>query len=165
MSSDFFIFKSDNVRQTRSLAKKLSKILKNGDRIALYGSLGAGKSEFARTIIKNLTPGKTNIPSPTFTLVQPYSTRLGTIYHIDLYRLNSASELYDIGIPDIFFQGISLIEWPQIAQVFLSSSTLNIYFKAQGEHEREIKLEVSNAWKERLAPLTKLPNLEVFYEK
>ncbi|MDR1032244.1 MAG: tRNA (adenosine(37)-N6)-threonylcarbamoyltransferase complex ATPase subunit type 1 TsaE [Holosporales bacterium] len=154
MPGDTLNFKSTNVQQTWALAERLAAVLKSGDCLALYGNLGVGKSEFARGIIQTLNKNQTSIPSPTFNLIKPYQTRIGTVFHIDLYRLNSESELFELGFPDILSQGVCIIEWPQLAEALLPKDTLRIYFEILGD-EREIKLESNTFWRQRLSPVGK----------
>ena len=78
----------------------------------LEGELGAGKTTFARGFLKALGhPGR--VPSPTYTLIEPYSLAARTIYHIDLYRIRAPRELADLGLSELLAPGVvALIEWP-----------------------------------------------------
>lgn len=101
-----------NEQETKHLAEKMATIAKKGDVFALFGTLGAGKSTFSRYFIQHLTYAE-DVPSPTFTLVQMYETNHFEIYHYDMYRLKTEQEAYELGIEDAFYQGVSLIEWPE----------------------------------------------------
>lgn len=99
---------------TRRLAAELAPTLHPGDVVALRGELGAGKSELARAILQTL--GVTgDVPSPTFTLVQLYDIDGRLMTHFDLYRLNTESELEELGWDDALADGIALVEWPERA--------------------------------------------------
>lgn len=98
---------------TKLIAEELAKKSNVGDVFYLKGDLGTGKSTFARFFIQFLCGEETIVPSPTFTLVQEYECKKGSLYHFDLYRLKDPEEAYELGIEDSFFQGISLIEWPE----------------------------------------------------
>ena len=104
---------SHNIGDTIACAARLAQNVRVGDVIALYGTLGAGKTEFCRGFIQALTTPKTEVPSPTFTLLQIYDTPHFPVYHFDMYRLKSPTEAYEIGIEDAFAEGVSLIEWPE----------------------------------------------------
>ena len=101
----------NNVDETRAWAKNFAIMLHAPVTVALHGDLGMGKSEIARTIIQTLRGANTVVPSPTFTIVQSYDG----ISHFDLYRINDASELTEIGLPYAIANDITLIEWPDIA--------------------------------------------------
>ena len=102
------------------IAKVFAQFTKNGDVILLSGRVGAGKTEFARLVIKakaiieNLDIDE--VSSPTFSLIQTYEFQCCKISHIDLYRVNSEMELFELGIPDNFFDQITLLEWPEILE-------------------------------------------------
>ena len=87
-----------------------------------------GKSEIARTIIQTLRGENTVVPSPTFTIVQSYDG----ISHFDLYRINDASELTEIGLPYAIANDITLIEWPDIAADLLPENTIHLYITEHG---------------------------------
>lgn len=94
--------------------------------IALYGSLGVGKSFFAKNFINSLQDKPTNVLSPTFNIMYSYASLKGEIYHFDLYRLKHEHELENIGFFTILKNYITLIEWPEIASKYLPNDTMKI---------------------------------------
>ena len=106
------VFISHNEKETETLAQKIADISKIGDVWALSGTLGAGKSVFARAFIQQKTNAK-EVPSPTFTLVQIYDAGGHDIFHYDLYRLQNPSEIFELGVDEAFYSAISLVEWPE----------------------------------------------------
>ncbi len=118
----------ENLDATRQFAREFACTLHAPVVVALHGDLGMGKSEIARTIIQTLRGDDTVVPSPTFTIVQSYDG----ISHFDLYRINDASELTEIGLPHAIANDITLIEWPEIAQHILPDDTIHIYITAKG---------------------------------
>lgn len=122
----------DSVEQTRAWAREFAKTLRAPVCVALHGDLGMGKSEIARTIIQTLRGDDTVVPSPTFTIVQNYDG----ISHFDLYRINDASELTEIGLPYAIANDITLIEWPDIATDILPNDTIHIYLTEHSSGRR-----------------------------
>lgn len=118
---------------TMRLGEDLAMALRPGDVLALHGDLGAGKSTLARALIRALADdGGLEVPSPTFTLVQSYDTRV-PVHHFDLYRLSSADELEELGFPDVLKDGAALIEWPERADDRLPETTITIELVHQDE--------------------------------
>jgi tRNA threonylcarbamoyladenosine biosynthesis protein TsaE len=144
---------------TRRLASFLAAQARAGDCLLLSGDLGAGKTSFARAYIQHLLPSVTEVASPTFTLVHTYDLPSGNmLWHCDLYRLQHASELQELGLDDAFTHGISLIEWPQIAAGQLPDSALSLEFsiaaQAGAEAGRRVHIQASAAsWGARLSLL------------
>jgi tRNA threonylcarbamoyl adenosine modification protein YjeE len=100
---------------TAALAHALAPVLRPGDTLLLQGQLGAGKSHFARALIRALLgPGgdMAEVPSPSFTLVQTYDTPRGEVWHADLYRLSDPQEMWELGLDMAMDEAICLIEWP-----------------------------------------------------
>ena len=142
-----------DLEKTKTVAKDLAKKSKPGDCYCLIGDLGAGKTEFARAFIRELC-GDVTVASPTFNIVLSYEFQgfrvndlttpklrnSETIYHFDLYRLNNASELEEIGLEDALEKAITLIEWPQLAENLLPANRKNIEIKIIDESTREIKI-------------------------
>lgn len=98
---------------TESLAKRIASGLQPRDVLLLYGDLGAGKTTLTRAILQALDPAITEVPSPTFTLVQTYDTPKGPVHHYDLYRIKSSDELDELGWDDALAEGITIVEWPE----------------------------------------------------
>ncbi len=111
---------------TADLARRLAPWLKAGDIVALHGDLGAGKTAFARALIRCLVGADEEVASPTFTLVQTYSGRLGPIFHFDLYRIVSPDELTEIGWDEALADGLTLVEWPDRAGALLPASRIDV---------------------------------------
>ena len=121
---------SQSEQETIMFAKKFATTLKGGEIIALWGTLGMGKTVFARGVIQALTEREEEVPSPTFTLLQTYNTPKGELFHFDFYRLKTPDEAYEIGIEDAFESGICLMEWPEKIGKLLPKRTIHVHFKA-----------------------------------
>ncbi|KQP11556.1 tRNA threonylcarbamoyladenosine biosynthesis protein TsaE [Methylobacterium sp. Leaf99] len=100
---------------TEDLGRFLAELLQPGDLVALSGGLGGGKTTLARALIRELTATPDlDVPSPTFTLIQPYEAPGGRqIVHADLYRLRSPDELVELGFDEMTEAAITLVEWPE----------------------------------------------------
>ncbi len=96
----------------------------------LSGELGAGKSTFARALIRGAGHHGA-IPSPTYTLVEPYALPLGVIYHIDLYRIGGEDELPFLGWDELD-DGFRLVEWPERAPGLAASADLALRLDYSG---------------------------------
>ena len=119
----------ENVDETRAWARDFARKLNAPCVVALHGDLGMGKSEIARTVIQTLRGADTVVPSPTFTIVQSYDG----ISHFDLYRVEDASELTEIGLEHAMENDITLIEWPEIASDMLPENTVHVYIESNGD--------------------------------
>lgn len=113
-----------------AVAARVAGRLRAEDVVLLSGDLGAGKSVFARGVIRTLAGDSALIvPSPTYTLVQSYDTSAGTVWHFDLYRLERAEEIYDIGWDAAREAGgIILVEWPEKMGMFAPERTYRLTF-------------------------------------
>jgi len=110
------LFRAGTPEATDALARRLADATEPGDTLLLSGELAAGKSHFARAFIRHaLGPGsaETDIPSPSFTLVQTYETDTGEIWHADLYRLGGPEESLELGLDEAMDTARCLIEWPE----------------------------------------------------
>lgn len=111
---------------TEAAGHELAARLNPGDLVLLRGGLGAGKSTFARAVIRTLLGDRdAEVPSPTFSLVQPYATELGPLLHADLYRLADAREADELGLFDDP-AAIVLVEWPERAPELATRATLSV---------------------------------------
>ena len=104
---------------TFNLGKKIGQRVTSGDIILLEGDLGAGKTTFTQGLAQGMGI-KEVVNSPTFVIVNEFLTGKIPLYHMDLYRMEDENQLYDIGFEEfIFGNGVSVIEWPEIAMDFL----------------------------------------------
>lgn len=133
MPKNKLIFTCKKENETVELGKKISKLCRQGDVFALQGTLGMGKSVFARAIIQNLC-GMTEVPSPTFTLVQVYDAPDFPIYHFDLYRLKSAEEIFELGIEEAMYEGVCLIEWSEKMEGYLPLKAIRVNITPDGQN-------------------------------
>lgn len=117
---------------TSSVAAKLGETLKPAETILLEGSVGAGKTHFARSLIQHILLEPEDVPSPTFTLVQIYDTLRGPLWHADLYRVCATHELEELGLTDAFDTAICLVEWPDVLGDLAPENALTLRF-APGE--------------------------------
>ncbi len=116
-------------RATQALANELAGILSAGDLLTLSGDLGAGKTTFARSLIRALT-GNPNeeTPSPTFTLMQEYQGERFPIVHADLFRLSGGEDLAELGWEEAAEQALVIVEWPERAGGALTHERIDIRF-------------------------------------
>ena len=123
---DTFISKSE--QDTINFATNYAKNLKPGNIIVLTGELGSGKTKFVQGILKYF--GLENeISSPTFTIVNEYTSSNVNIYHFDVYRLEDPDEFYAIGGEEYFEKGICLIEWGERIKDILPKPYTEIVFE------------------------------------
>jgi tRNA threonylcarbamoyladenosine biosynthesis protein TsaE len=117
-------------RATEALATRLAAAMPPstaGLTLLLRGDLGAGKSTFARALIRSLGHAGA-VPSPTYTLVEPYDLPGGMVYHVDLYRVSSEDELRYLGWTELD-EGFRIIEWPDRAPGITARADLCVEFE------------------------------------
>lgn len=129
---------------TDALAARIAAGLRAGDCVALKGDLGAGKTTLARAILRKLGVAE-HVPSPTFTLVQSYETVRGPVFHFDLYRVEDARELEELGFDEALDNGIALVEWPERARDRLPV-TLNVTLEMHPERGRSATISGETYW-------------------
>jgi tRNA threonylcarbamoyladenosine biosynthesis protein TsaE len=137
---------------TLALARQVAELARSGDTIALWGDLGSGKTVFARGFVTALT-GETEVPSPTFSLVQTYEAEGFTVSHFDLYRLDGPEDVRELGFDDALAQGLVLVEWPERLGSDLPDDRLDIRFRLVVAGGRFVRLEPHGSWVERLETL------------
>lgn len=134
-----------HVKSEESLAEPadaLADLAKTHRIMMLEGDLGAGKTALCRKLIRRLSGNaEQEVPSPTFTLVQTYTTPMGEIWHFDLYRLESPEEIYEIGWEDALSSAaLILIEWPSRMGHLLPPDGLDIHITINPDKSRTIKV-------------------------
>ena len=142
-----------NEASLTELAKLIAPHLKPGDFISLRGTLGMGKTAFARALIRQMTPDgdEIDVPSPTYTLVQQYDTPQGLISHFDLYRLDNPDEIWELGWEEALYDGICFVEWPERAKDHLPEDRLEISLmpSSDPEQSREYLFSFYGFWEAR----------------
>jgi tRNA threonylcarbamoyladenosine biosynthesis protein TsaE len=120
---------TDGEQETTDLGASFAKTkLKLGDVVALIGELGSGKTRFIKGICSGLGVSE-HVSSPSFTIVNEYTSNIGKIFHFDFYRITSPSELSEIGFDDyIYDEGICLIEWADRVKDLLPSNRYDVLF-------------------------------------
>src|SRR5271165_577297 len=140
---------------TLSFAAAQAAWLKPGDFVALSGDLGAGKTAFARGLIRALVEAPDlETPSPTFTLMQIYDAPSGPVVHADFYRLRGPLELENIGWEEAIGSAIAIVEWPEQVAAALPRDRLEInirFDRSRGPDFRMLELRGFGAMGKRLA--------------
>ncbi|MBI1213421.1 MAG: tRNA (adenosine(37)-N6)-threonylcarbamoyltransferase complex ATPase subunit type 1 TsaE [Alphaproteobacteria bacterium] len=144
----------DDEAATARFGAKLAAVLRPGDVVALSGGLGSGKTALARAVVRTFQPDE-EVPSPTFTLVQTYAAPRFQIWHVDLYRLNAAREVQELGLDEAIDEGgVLLIEWPERAGAWLPGDRLDIALSiGAGASVRRAEITAYGNWVPRLDAL------------
>ena len=133
------VFATHSADETFELGRLMGETLRPGDIILLRGDLGAGKSVLARGLARGLGID-CPMPSPTFTLMQPYEGRI-PFYHFDLYRLDDPEEFYAAGLDEYAFgSGAAVIEWPDCAELMPDDCFEVEILRGSSDDERLISL-------------------------
>ena len=123
-----------DLEATEALGARVARALRAGDVVLLEGPLGAGKSALARAILRTLTGNAAlEVPSPTYTLVQSYDTPIGSVVHFDLWRLEGAPDLAELGWDEA---DVALVEWPDRLGALRPEEALTIALAAEGDGRR-----------------------------
>ena len=134
-------FTSKSSDDTKTIGYRLGKLLRPGNVVGLYGELGSGKTIFVKGIARAFGIHERDIMSASFTIIAEYNT-VPHFNHIDLYRIEKASELEELGLWDhIGDDTVSVIEWAEKIDYALPDDTVKVRFRSLGENMREITIE------------------------
>ena len=136
-------------KDTKSLAEKFSKLIKQGDFILLSGNLGVGKTTFIKYVInflQKLNKHKiSEVTSPTFTVINEYQIKKILIKHYDLYRIKNKKELNNLGIQESIKDQITFVEWPEIIKKIKVKNSINLIFEYKKNYtERYVSIISEN---------------------
>lgn len=137
-------------RATEDLGRQLAKRLRAGDVVTLSGPLGVGKTALARAVIRSLGHGG-DVPSPSFAIVQPYEDLDPPVWHVDLYRIEEAAELEELGL-DSLSDAVLLVEWPERAGDTAWPEALQIALDFGEGTARRLTADVPPSWQHRWPP-------------
>ena len=115
-----------SLEDTDNFAKGIATTLSKGDVLALYGDLGVGKTYFTSRLCAYLGSSDT-VNSPSYLIMNEYNGKY-LIFHLDLYRLGSQDEVLELGLHELFESGITIIEWPQLAEFIMPKNTLKLFW-------------------------------------
>ncbi|MBN1157748.1 MAG: tRNA (adenosine(37)-N6)-threonylcarbamoyltransferase complex ATPase subunit type 1 TsaE [Bacteroidales bacterium] len=135
--------KIDTLGSINQAADEFLKLTKGHRKFAFYGPMGSGKTTFIKAVCHML--GAIDVvTSPSFALINEYRSKDETMfYHIDLYRIESVEELYDLGYEEYFYSdAYCFIEWPEKAEDLLPSDTVSVHMEDQGKDQRLVHVDV-----------------------
>ena len=134
--------------ETRAFGQRLAQKLHPGDVLLLLGDLGAGKSELTRGIARGLGVTE-SVTSPSFTILNVYESGRLPLYHFDWYRLESAEELFEMGMEEYLGgDGVAVVEWPTQCPEAIPECCLKVHMIPVSETERRITLERCGGFRE-----------------
>ena len=135
-------------KNTKFISKKFSDLIKKGDIVFFYGEIGVGKTTFIKYLINSLQSKKkirlTEVPSPTFNIVNEYKIDEIIINHYDLFKIKDPKELFNIGIFEDSAEKITLVEWPEII-LNKPKKIIELYFSYEDDFkQRNLKIFSEN---------------------
>lgn len=137
------IVEINGLKETEKLAKSFAKTLAGGEVILLNGDLGAGKTTFTKSVLRALGV-KSEVTSPTFTIMREYVGKKFKIYHFDMYRMTSGQEAREFGLEEYIYssddRSIVFIEWPEKIKDILNGEFLNIKISLLDENKRKFEI-------------------------
>ncbi len=126
--------------ETQALGARLAADLHPADILALYGALGAGKTQLVKGICTALGIAEAEVSSPTFTLVNEYTDGSFPVYHMDAYRIKTVDEFFEFGYEEYFYgPGLTIIEWPEHVEPLLPSEVHRLRLTHLAEGQRRIE--------------------------
>jgi len=138
-------------KATLAFGRKLARLLRPGDVVTLSGALSAGKTTLVRGLLGALGH-KGEVPSPSFAIVQPYEALDPPVWHVDLYRIENASDLEELGLDDIREVGVLIVEWPGHAGADTWPEALALSLDVADNGSRALTVEVPASWEGRWPP-------------
>lgn len=136
---------------TLAFGRKLARALRPGDVVTLSGALSAGKTTLVRGLLKTLGH-QGEVPSPSFAIVQPYEQLLPPVWHVDLYRIENAIDLDELGLEDIAGRGVLIVEWPEHGGSDAWPQALALSLEVMEDGVRALTARVPAAWEGRWPP-------------
>lgn len=139
-------FQTHSADETTDLGRRLAPELKPGSIVLLRGDLGAGKTTMVKGIAEGFQAARAeDVTSPTFTLIHEYRGPKVTLYHIDLYRIDTQRELDTLALDDLMTpQSILLIEWGEKFQRFAKERDVEIAIEQKGADDRVITIQTQH---------------------
>jgi len=130
--------------ETGAAGRELAAVLTPGSVVLLFGDLGAGKTAFVRGMAEGLGVDPGDVSSPTFTLLQEYRGGRLPLFHADLYRVNDAREVDELGLEELAADGVLAIEWSEKLPR-TPAQAIRVSIKDAGQERRSVTIEMQNA--------------------
>lgn len=141
MSTPSIVVNTHSPEETELVGETLAKTLSPSAVVALFGELGAGKTAFVRGLARGLGVAE-RVTSPTFTIVNEYTSGRLPLFHFDMYRLKSADELFDIGWEDYLARaGVCVVEWSENVPDAFDGTETRVTIEKDSDTDRKITLE------------------------
>jgi tRNA threonylcarbamoyladenosine biosynthesis protein TsaE len=140
-----------SAEETIALGREIASTLKNARMVILRGDLGAGKTTLVKGIAEGLeAASRDDITSPTFTLIHEFRGPDVTLYHVDLYRIETERELQTLGLDELFGEpgNLVLLEWGEKFPRFQRERDVEIAIERRGEQGRRIRLDFANTFED-----------------
>jgi tRNA threonylcarbamoyladenosine biosynthesis protein TsaE len=135
------IHQSNSVQRTESIAADLAATLTGGQCIALYGDLGAGKTQFVRGLLSGLGGNPRSVSSPTYVLLNVYESGRLPLYHLDAYRVHGAGDFEAIGFTELLEQnGIVVVEWAERIIPLLPRQRIEVRIESLAPTHRSVRI-------------------------
>ena len=134
-------------RETDGLGARIAGVLRPGDVVTLSGPLGVGKTALARGILAALGH-QGDVPSPSFAIVQPYEELEPPVWHVDLFRIENAGELDELGLESAA-DGVLIVEWPEKAASMAWPQALGLNLEFDEGGARRLTAKVPPSWQSR----------------
>jgi tRNA threonylcarbamoyladenosine biosynthesis protein TsaE len=134
---------SHSVRDTEAIAASLARSLRGGECLALYGDLGAGKTQFTRGLVAGLGGDPHAVSSPTFVLLNVYDGGRLKVFHLDAYRVAGPDDFDAIGFAELLDQGgVVVVEWPARVEALLpAEQRINVRLTTLSPKSRRVAIE------------------------
>jgi tRNA threonylcarbamoyladenosine biosynthesis protein TsaE len=136
------IHHSNSVEQTEAIAAELARSLHGGECVALYGDLGAGKTQFVLGLLRGVDGNTHAVSSPTFVLLNVYDSGRLKVFHLDAYRIHGPEDFEAIGFNELLEQGgVVVVEWAERVERLLPRQRINVKISATGEDRRNLDID------------------------
>ncbi len=134
------VYRTESEEETIALGREIARSLPQSCVVLLIGNLGAGKTTLAKGIVEGLGAASAeDVASPTFTLIHEYS---GNVYHVDLYRLDSAGQVAALGLEELLEgEAVTLVEWGERFPEMMPDKRVEIRIARTGDDTREFRID------------------------
>jgi tRNA threonylcarbamoyladenosine biosynthesis protein TsaE len=146
MAAHVVTHRTDSAEATEGVAAELATSLRGGECIAMYGELGAGKTQFVRGLVRGLNGPVRRVSSPTFVLLNVYDGGRLNVYHLDAYRVGG-QDFEAIGFAELLEQpgAVVAVEWAERIGDLLPVTRINVRIESVDEFRRAIRIERAEA--------------------